>query len=983
MVRAQRVTSRRSVRWLVALWGLGALEVVFVGCQGREQPCGSFSEGSTFLRDLPAAGTELILKMPRPQCAVVSATLEAGEFLELRATQRELDVALRAFAPDGALILRADRPTGREGDERLLLLAQERGTYVVEIATRDVNANGMVALGLEAQRRSLPLDRLRASAALLEYRAGEMRKRGQASSPELTELYATACAQFDQSGDQSLEGNCRAALLDLLARAERWPEAREVAERALDLWRPRSSEPIGRTAVFRDAGEVLRRTGDVLRADAVLREAEASARAAGDRWNEAFILGNLSAVAESLGELGLASRYAADAYALWKSLGADREEGKAAIRMAALATTIREPGKALELLARAEARLPGTADPRDLAFLAEERGRALRWLERWDLAIKAYEEALRLRRQAKDNPGESFGMAGLAQVAYARGDFSAAQRYLEDALRGLEQRDDRPRQAAVLQSLGWVALRLGRAERARTYFEQSLALARDVRAVAVESAAHASLAVLDRDRGALASASENVSIALEMAESVRARLFVSEERGSYFGGVQSAYDLAIEIALRQAREEGSPSGASLQRIREALELSETSRARWLLDALAPEGSTAMPLGLTEIQQKLLDDGAIWLHYNLAEGASSLWAVTRQEFSHFELPAQEELAAAVRRALDEFSTEPRHPERPPPTTETLRLSKLLLPEGLPLNRHRKLLISSEGPLLHVPFAALRWDDGGAWRARLVDRFEIRLLPSASASIALASRAAGRPMPPNEVALFADPIFEREDPRITAPSATEVTVGSSRDDAAEGWAHAARSWSRLRHSQHEAEEIIAAAGGRDLVLLFTGAEASRDAFSDPRLSDFRILHFSTHGSLDAEVGDFSALALSSFNSSGREQPGELFAFEIARRAISADLVVLSACQTALGRSLEGEGQVGLAHAFLRAGATNVVASLWPVDDRSTARLMTYFYSALLHGNRDAASALTSAQRELAKERGYGHPFYWAGFVLLGGG
>lgn len=983
MAGAQSVASYRNALWLLAFSGLGALELICNGCRGPELPCGSFPKNTASVQDLPPGGGELVLEMPRPRCETFPVALEAGEFLEVRAKQRNLDVALRAFAPDGTLILRADRPTGREGEERLLLLAQSKGIHVVEVATHDSTEEGEVALGLVARRRAQLADRLRADAAMLEYRASEMRKWSPTSSQELAGLYARACVQFEESADRTLEGNCRAAWLDFLARTERWLEARDVAERALDLWRDRGSEPIGRTAVYRDAGEVLRRTGDAERSEVILREAEASARATGDHWNQAFILGGLSAVAESLGELGLASRYAADAYSLWLSLPAEREEAKAAIRMASLATTIREPGRALELLARAQARLPRTADPRDFAFLAEERGRALRWLERWDEAIGSYEEALQLRRDAKDETGQSFAFAGLAQIAYARGHFEPAQQYLEAALRGLEQRRDRPRQAAVLQGLGWVALRLGDEKRARSSLEESLVLAHSVRAVEVESAAHAGLAALDRNRGDLASAGEHASRALELAESVRARLFASDERGSYFGGVQSAYDLAVEIALRQAREEGSSAAPDPQRVRGALELSERSRARWLLDALTPAGSMAIPLSIAQIQRELLDDRELWLHYNLAPAISSVWAVSRQRLSHFELPAQKEIIAAVHRALDELSKEPRHPDETPPAAETDRLSKLLLPAGLPLPRHGKLLISAEGPLLQVPFAALRWKGGDDEASRLVERFEIRLIPSASTSIALLARAAGRPTPPLEVAVFADPIFERQDPRLRAPTPAEAEADGALHHDAVNWSSSEQAWARLHHSQDEADAILAAAGGRDGVLLFAGADARREAFFDPRLSDFRIIHFSTHGSLDAEVGDFSALALSNFDSFGSKRPGELFAFEIAHRSLSADLVVLSACQTALGRSLEGEGQVGLAHAFLRAGATNVVASLWPVDDRSTARLMTFFYRALMREHLDAASALTSAQRELARESGYVHPYYWAGFVLLGGG
>jgi CHAT domain-containing protein len=149
----------------------------------------------------------------------------------------------------------------------------------------------------------------------------------------------------------------------------------------------------------------------------------------------------------------------------------------------------------------------------------------------------------------------------------------------------------------------------------------------------------------------------------------------------------------------------------------------------------------------------------------------------------------------------------------------------------------------------------------------------------------------------------------------------------------------------------------------------------------LGERRILHFATHGLFDSEHPDLSGLVLSLVDETGSPREGFLRMHEVYNLQLSADLVVLSACQTALGRELRGEGLLGLTRGFIYAGARRVVASLWQVDDESSAELMRRFYRGMLVEGRRPADALRAAQLELARHRRWSAPFYWAGFVLLG--
>jgi CHAT domain-containing protein len=160
---------------------------------------------------------------------------------------------------------------------------------------------------------------------------------------------------------------------------------------------------------------------------------------------------------------------------------------------------------------------------------------------------------------------------------------------------------------------------------------------------------------------------------------------------------------------------------------------------------------------------------------------------------------------------------------------------------------------------------------------------------------------------------------------------------------------------------------------------GGSASESAFKKEELGRFRIVHFATHGIMDDEAPSRSGLLLSPGDG---DEDGLLQGLEVLNLKIDADMVVLSACGTGLGRLVRGEGLVGLSRAFFYAGARSLVVSLWNVDDQSTAQTMQAFYSRLRAGAGRAA-ALREAKRELLRSDrpAYRFPYYWAPFVLLG--
>jgi len=189
-----------------------------------------------------------------------------------------------------------------------------------------------------------------------------------------------------------------------------------------------------------------------------------------------------------------------------------------------------------------------------------------------------------------------------------------------------------------------------------------------------------------------------------------------------------------------------------------------------------------------------------------------------------------------------------------------------------------------------------------------------------------------------------------------------------------------FARLRFSGEEANQIIELAPATTSLKLSDFA-ANRDTVMTANLNQYRILHFATHGLLNGERPELSGLVLSMVDRKGETRDGFLGLHEIYNLRLNADLVVLSGCQTALGKDIRGEGLIGLTRGFMYAGTSRVIASLWGVDDHATAELMKRVYRGMLSRQMSPAAALKAAQTELRAERGWQAPYYWAAFTLEG--
>jgi CHAT domain-containing protein len=323
-----------------------------------------------------------------------------------------------------------------------------------------------------------------------------------------------------------------------------------------------------------------------------------------------------------------------------------------------------------------------------------------------------------------------------------------------------------------------------------------------------------------------------------------------------------------------------------------------------------------------------------------------------------------------------------------------MSRMLIGPAAKLLGDKRLLIAADGALLFVPFAALPSPVGGdrkdgASRRPLIADHEIIVLPSGSVVAALRRETHERRRASRSVAVFADPVLEKNDERIRA---NQVAAKSGRpklplvniernaltDDLIRSARDSGARFERLAFTLEEAEAILALAGDG---LKAVGFDASRKMAVAEQISQYRIVHFATHGIINSRHAELSGIVLSLVDEEGRAQDGFLRVHEIYNLKLSADLVVLSACQTALGREIRGEGMIGLVRAFMYAGAPRVVASLWNVNDLATAELMKRFYRKMLVEGMRPAAALRAAQISMMEEKRLADPYYWAPFVIQG--
>lgn len=416
------------------------------------------------------------------------------------------------------------------------------------------------------------------------------------------------------------------------------------------------------------------------------------------------------------------------------------------------------------------------------------------------------------------------------------------------------------------------------------------------------------------------------------------------------------------------------------------------------------------LSLAEVQKQGLDNDTLLLEYLLGDDRSYLWAVTTNSINSYELPGRAKIERAAKELYRCLTTFNQFPSGQ--SARQVRLYReniaaqysmlagelsrdLLDPVSPRLRAAKRLVIVADGALQYVPFASLP-DPSNSKQGKdeaqpLILGYEIITLPSLSVLAVLRNEIGGRNAAPKTLAVLADPVYERDDPRIGSRGAgrrrgSNAGALSTGDDSALSNPRGREDtderlqFQRLPSAGREASTIARLVPEKERKLAL-GFEANLSTATSAELGRYRILHFVTHGLIYGAHPQLYGMVLSLVDKQGHPQNGFLRLNEVYNLKLPVDLVVLSACQTALGKEIKGEGLVGLTRGFMYAGAARIVASLWKVDDRASAELMRSFYEHMIVQKMRPPAALQAAQVAMSKDRRWGFPYYWAAFVLQG--
>ena len=865
-------------------------------------------------------------------------------------------------------------------------------------------ANVQLLLGQNSQARTLCRESLDLSRSLShpkgEGLAIELEGQVEYASGNLAgslDLYNKALTILKEANDDT---SLAQTLLDIgysysdLSETER---ARPAFEQALALWRS-AKNPRGEALTLTALGHLHSKLGEKQKALDLYYQSIQLLEPLEDRIAMAFNFDGLGYIHAGLGDPSALEEYTRT-LELFSQANYRYGEACALWRIAELHITSENYKTALQYLNRSSAIGQSMGDPRMQAIPIALTGQVHERQNKPALALQFYNQALALNRQGKDSREEAY----------------------------------------TLNSIGRMQEALGQLDKACESYMQALTLNRATGDRFGESGTLYRIARLNQSLGKLTDAKVDAEQAIGLVESLRAGVASHDLRSSYVATVHQLYELYVDIlmSLHTAQPSAGFDGA-------ALEASEAGRARTLLETLAEaktqiregvdpkllERERALQLQLetlatrqissasaatagkveTEIErvtaeyrdvqgqirarsphyaalvqpetlklkqiQDLLEPGTLLLEYSLGEKRSFLWAITTDSLQSYELPPQADIETLARKLYVAITSISNTYE------DDARSISSMLFGRLNLSKVKRMVIVADGALQYIPFAALPLAESD----KLVSRYEIVRLPSASVLAVQRAQFANRTPAPKSVAVLADPVFDNLDSRVTELRGARRT--SSVTAIARNSPSALRDTGvivngriqRLNFSLAEADAVYGAAAPNDS-LKAVDFKASRATATSAELSQYKIIHFATHGVLNSKHPELSAILLSMIDETGRPVDGLLQLHEIYNLNLPAEMVVLSACETGIGKEIRGEGLIALTRGFMHAGAARVVASLRKVNDAATAELMAQFYHEMFANGKRPAEALKEAQNSIAKQKRWRHPYFWAAFVLQG--
>lgn len=831
------------------------------------------------------------------------------------------------------------------------------------------------------------------------------------------------------------------AIGSLYHQLEHNQKAIEAYTQALPLFRATGDQKAEATSLLH-LGIIHSTLGERQKALDYLDQAVLLFRVIGDRQGEGGALTSLGNLYGVLGKFQESLSYFRKALELFRATGFREGEALVLVAMGPAYNAAGQTDKAREsleqalLVSRAAGyRVGEAAALGSLGFLST-------YLLDVEKALEYYHQALPLVRAQSDRVGESVTLHGLCVTHLSLRDYQKGFDYCAQSLALLRANGDRQREAIALKHIAIGERNRGNLAASQAAIESAISILESLRTKVINPELRLSYFGRSQDDYEfyvdllmlLHKQHPNDGYdgkALEATERARARSLLDtlmEANADIRQGVDAALlqrereiqrllnakaQAQLQLHSQHSRVQATAIAEEIQTLIKQLQQVETE-----IRKTSPHYASLMqprPLTLKEIQTQVLDLDTLLLEYSLGEERSYLWAVTTNSITSHELPKRDEIETASRHLHDllnarNFRVKGETNEQRARRVEqadaevpvaAASLSRMVLAPVAGQLGNKRLMIVADDALHFVPFGVLPVGSGGTSSTNrqrratkpLIEDHEIVNLPSASTLAVIRGEVAGRNPAPRSVVAVADPVFMKSDERVRT-SRDKAGLGHNQAPARgenidrqlvkateeTGVASDGLYVPRLPGTRQEAEQIVAMVSTNERRLMLDFA-ANRDAATSAELGQYRYVHFSTHGLLNSVHPELSGLVFSLVNERGETQDGFLRAHEIFNLKLSPEVVVLSACQTGMGKNIRGEGLVSLTRGFMYAGAPRVIVSLWGVSDWGTTELMVRFYEAMLKDGLRPAAALRAAQVSLMKDKRWASEYYWAPFTLQG--
>lgn len=650
-------------------------------------------------------------------------------------------------------------------------------------------------------------------------------------------------------------------------------------------------------------------------ADAMFRAGLDGARAQGDSFLIASALGNLGYNRLTHGRYDDAISWFEKALAISSSMGLDALTVKTDGNLGWCYYRLGDLDKALKLFLSADSLAEKSGQPYERQRWLGNVGSVYYSKADYDRAISYYQRAALLAQQAGSASARAVWLSNIATVYIEKRDFAAAEKSNNEALALGE----------AVQNRGYLKLNSASIAANKGQFDGAESVYRGLiqqsqRQPDVLWTAHAQLAWLYRTHAKPAAAEDQYQTALSVIDRAWLSLQRNESKITFLSPLIRFYHDYLSFLSERGQHS------------KALEVHESSRARLLSQKLEGQSSGLPRFRISETIRLARATDSIFLSYCLAPGRSFLWVVRPSGVEQLTLPPESEIAALAKKYRQEITVKLADPLRDSSQTGQQLYRMLIQPAARFIPKNSRVVIVPDGRLheLNLETLVVPGDRPHYW----IEDVTLSVAPS--------------------LALLRADRWARSTPNL-------LLIGDPLE--------ADRNFPRLRYAQGEIQAVVS---NFPACRPFTGPEAYPQKFREARPRDFRLIHFTSHADANPDSPLNSAVILSK-----HEDSYKLYARDVIDQPLQAGVVTISACSSAGAKAYAGEGLMGFAWAFLEAGAHNVIAGIWNIDDATAPAFMRVLYQGLANG-RPPPDALRSAKLESL--RLYGKPYYWAPFQVF---